>query len=83
MPTNTIAKAPAASRLQPRVLARFRTPAGRAAGRRPENSGSFWPRTRLFMRSIAVTPVSMKSRGSARCRRVHRAAVDAQPALAP
>ncbi len=31
-----------------------------------ENSGSFCPRTRLFIRSMAVTPVSMKSCGSSR-----------------
>ena len=41
-------------------------PAGRAAGRRPRTSGSFWPRTRLFIRSSVVMPVSMKSRGIAR-----------------
>src|SRR5450755_959660 len=41
--------------------------ARRSCGRPPpENSGSFWPRTRLFIRSSVVMPVSMKSRGRAR-----------------
>src|SRR5664279_5508379 len=41
--------------------------ARRSCGRPPpENSGSFWPRTRLFIRSSVVMPVSMKSRGKAR-----------------
>ena len=45
---------------------RSRARAGRAAGRRAENSGSFCPRTRLFITSMVEMPVSMKSRGSAR-----------------
>ena len=32
----------------------------------PLKMGSFWPRTRLFIRSSVLTPVSMKSRGPAR-----------------
>ncbi len=46
--------------------------AGRAAGRSPEKSGSFWPRTRLFITSMVAMPVSMKSRGRARARGIDR-----------
>ncbi len=42
-----------------------------------ENSGSFWPRTRLFIRSMAVTPVSMKSSRQIALGRIDRHAVDA------
>src|SRR5271157_255210 len=65
MPTNTMAKAPALSR-RSRAFCAI-SEASRSCGRPPaENSGNFCPRTRLFIRSIAVTPVSMKSSGSSR-----------------
>src|SRR5271157_4634103 len=65
MPTNTMAKAPALSRRSRAFWAI--SEASRSCGRPPaENRGSFWPRTRLFIRSMAVTPVSMKSSGSSR-----------------
>ena len=52
--------------------------ARRSCGRPPpEKIGSFWPRTRLFIRSSVVTPVSMKSRGTRARHRVDRQAVDA------
>ena len=56
----------------------------RSCGRPPpEKSGSFWPRTRLFIRSIAVTPVSMNSCGNgARRPGSCGTPVDAQPRLA-
>ena len=58
--------------------------ARRSCGRPPpEKIGSFWPRTRLFMRSSVVTPVSMKSRGHGARHRVDRQAVDAVGARAP
>ena len=34
------------------------------AGPGPEKTGSFWPRTSVFMPSIAEMPVSMKSRAA-------------------
>ena len=41
--------------------------ASSSAGRPgPENTGSFWPRTRVFMPSMAEMPVSMKSLGGSR-----------------
>ena len=51
--------------------------ASRSCGRPPpEKIGSFCPRTRLFMRSSVVTPVSMKSRGIAARDRIDRQALD-------
>ena len=71
MPANTIAKSPAAGAAAPAAGRRRAWPAISTASRScgsppPENSGSFCPRTRLFIRSSVVTPVSMKSRGIAR-----------------
>ena len=52
--------------------------ASRSCGRPPpEKIGSFWPRTRLFIRSSVVTPVSMKSRGTGARHRIDRQAFDA------
>src|SRR5450631_659195 len=69
MPANTIAKSSPAPPPGPwrRRAWRAISTASRSWGRPPpEKIGSFCPRTRLFIRSSAVTPVSMKSRGPAR-----------------
>ena len=52
----------------PRSRARWAiSAASRSCGKPPaENSGSFCPRTRLFITSMVAMPVSMKSRGRAR-----------------
>ena len=65
MPTKTMAKVSSPAR-RSRAFCAISL-AMRSCGSPPlENSGSFWPRTRLFMRSIAENPVSMKSFGRLR-----------------
>src|SRR5512143_4351675 len=66
IPAKTIAKSPPAPLPRSRAWLAIST-AIRSCGRPPpEKIGSFCPRTRLFMRSSVVIPVSMKSRGLAR-----------------
>ena len=63
---HTIAKSPASPVPAAHRCGYLRHRSGGRGSPPAENSGSFCPRTRLFIRSIAVTPVSMKSRGSSR-----------------
>ncbi len=76
MPTNTTQNSPASA---PRSRARWAiSVARRSCGRPPqENSGSFWPRTRLFIRSmVEIAGLDEVARQGARGR-VDRQAVDA------
>ena len=67
MPANTIAKSPAARPSPGRRALQAMSTAMRSWGSPPpEKRGSFWPRTRLFMRSMAVKPVSRNSLGASR-----------------
>ena len=65
MPANTIAKSPPLP-CRSRAWLAISTASRSCGNPPPEKSGSFWPRTRLFIRSSVVIPVSMKSRGIAR-----------------
>jgi hypothetical protein len=66
MPQKTMTKGASRPAAGSRACAAMSTAIRSCGSPPPEKIGSFWPRTRLFIRSIAVNPVSMNARGVAR-----------------